>query len=225
MKRIPAGSLVLDKNVYPRTEVDADHVFNLHEAYKCDVPLPPPIVCGKTLRIVDGAHRISAWIRFRGPDAPLEVVERYYTDDRALFLDALKANAKHGRSLTTDDRRRSAGIADKLQIDKDLLATELSISRAVVGGLSAAARPGGEVLAARSPLLTSKALKRTRIKNQIRQANPMQDLKQAITLIRRNLSQVNPSVAAKDTRLAAAINSLHEDVDDFVRAMKKARPR
>lgn len=224
MKRIAISKLVLDMSVYPRMGVDEDHVFGLVEAYRCGVELPPPVVCGSSFRIVDGVHRIRALSNVGGCATEIEVLERFYRSDEELFLDAVRLNAKHGRALTTDDRRRVCGLADRLRVDLDKLATELSMSRAMVGGLRAAACADAADDDASRAQAGGMRPRKLKSRSNLRGAYPLQDLAASIKQTRSELSEVNPTVAARDSRMVQLVNALHEDVDDFVRAMKKTRP-
>lgn len=138
MQTHQANSLIIDKDVYPRREVDGDHVFNLVEALRTGATFPPPIVCKVSKRIVDGAHRVTAIQRFNGSDTDIDCIEKTYKSDADLFLDAVKYNAANGRHLSRDDRERIAEIGDKLEVDESMLAKSLQISESVLGGLRAA---------------------------------------------------------------------------------------
>jgi hypothetical protein len=142
MRTYLASELIIDPKVYPRREVDGDHVFNLMEALRARCTLPPLIVCKVSKRIVDGAHRLTAIQRFSGADTDIECIEKTYKNDAELFLDAIKYNASNGRNLTRDDRVRIAELGETLGIDDDRLAKSLSVSEAVLGGLKAAAAHG-----------------------------------------------------------------------------------
>ncbi|WP_249227944.1 ParB/RepB/Spo0J family partition protein [Kutzneria sp. CA-103260] len=63
--------------------------------------LPPIIVCRRTMRVIDGAHRVRAAV-MRG-DAEIEV--RYFDGgDADAFLLAVQANTTHGMPLSRADR-------------------------------------------------------------------------------------------------------------------------
>lgn len=138
MKEERISNIVFDASVYPRLSVDSDHVFNICESIKAGCQLPSIVVCEKTLRIVDGVHRLEALKRIIGSGGFITVIAKKYDDDSEMFCDAMRYNAKHGRNLSGDDRRHAAQLAAKLEIDIDRIAGSLSISRTLAGGLIAA---------------------------------------------------------------------------------------
>src|SRR5688572_26888007 len=108
MRTYPARELIIDKDVYPRREVDGDHVFNLMEAIRTGAEVPPIVICKISKRVVDGVHRLTALQRLHGADYEVECIEKTYKNDAELFLDAIKYNSSHGRHLSRDDRARIA---------------------------------------------------------------------------------------------------------------------
>lgn len=136
MRRVQLGSLIIDMGVYPRTEVDADHVFNLAEAFRAGAKFPPVVVCSKSLRVVDGAHRVAALQRSLGSSGEIEVIEKRYANDRDFFLDAIKLNSSHGKNLTREDRQRVSELGQALTIDVQVLGSALQMSFPAVNALS-----------------------------------------------------------------------------------------
>lgn len=53
----------------------------------------------KSKRIVDGFHRHRVYSRLYGVDHEVEVVEKTYKNDAALFLDAARYNSAHGLKM------------------------------------------------------------------------------------------------------------------------------
>jgi ParB-like chromosome segregation protein Spo0J len=81
---------------------NSEHVRALAEA---DSALQPIVVHRKTMRVVDGMHRLSA-ARLRG-QAEIEVI--FVTGDKMdLFVLAVQSNVKHGLPLTLADRKAAA---------------------------------------------------------------------------------------------------------------------
>jgi len=81
---------------------DADHVNMLAQT---DAPLPPIVVHGPSMRIVDGMHRVDA-ARQRGDR---EIDARIFDgDEDTAFLLAVRANTTHGLPLTLADRNAAA---------------------------------------------------------------------------------------------------------------------
>ena len=128
MEKVKAATLVLDFDLYPRPDVDSTTVAELTQALKAGAELPPVVVCAKTLRVVDGFHRVRAHLRALGKTASISVVKRRYKSDAELFSDAARLNAAHGRKLNSYDRARCALIGDRLGIPNDAMAACLSMT-------------------------------------------------------------------------------------------------
>jgi ParB-like chromosome segregation protein Spo0J len=98
---LPVAMLRLGES--PRLEGhDKAHVARLAEV---EGPLPPIVVERRTLRVIDGTHRLMAAIR-RGQST---IEARYFVgspDD--VFLHAVRANVVHGFPLSQADRRAAA---------------------------------------------------------------------------------------------------------------------
>ncbi|GAA1218163.1 ParB N-terminal domain-containing protein [Kitasatospora nipponensis] len=87
----------------PRSEgPDAEHVARLAEL---DAPLPPILVERRTMRVIDGIHRLMAAF-WKGHEA----IEVEFFDGTAeeAFLRAVEANITHGLPLSRADRRAAA---------------------------------------------------------------------------------------------------------------------
>jgi hypothetical protein len=122
------GELVLDFDVYPRMSVDSQHIGYMHVALDAGVKLPPVVVCAKTLRVADGFHRCRLYLGVYGPEHPVDVIERKYPNDAALFADAMRMNANHGRTLSSHDRVHCALLAEKLALTLDITASALGMT-------------------------------------------------------------------------------------------------
>ncbi|MFJ8335904.1 transcriptional regulator [Streptomyces sp. NPDC094437] len=84
----------------PRLEGRDDaHVARLMEL---DVPLPPILVDRRSMRVIDGMHRLAAALR-NGADTIL--VEFFDGSVEEGFLRAVEANIAHGLPLSREDRR------------------------------------------------------------------------------------------------------------------------
>jgi hypothetical protein len=81
---------------------DTRHVATLAQI---DAPLPPILVHTRTLRVIDGLHRIEA-ARLRG-DREIEA-RLFDGDDESAFLLAVEMNTSHGLPLTLGDRSAAA---------------------------------------------------------------------------------------------------------------------
>lgn len=126
-KKLPAASLVLDYNIYPRHHIDSANVSRLRQAIEAGEQLPPVIADRESLRVIDGFNRITAWLRI-DEAATIEVELRDYADDAAMFLDAVALNARHGLALSTYDKSRCMMLAEQLTIDPEAIAGAMSIT-------------------------------------------------------------------------------------------------
>lgn len=132
---IRAAELVEDFDLYPRPDVDSQHVSQMVEALEAGVELPAAIADRKSKRIVDGFHRKRAWIRWGGPDVEVPVIWKDYKNDGELFLDAMACNSGHGRRLSTFDKVRCAVIAGNLKLEPARVAAALKLTTERVSGL------------------------------------------------------------------------------------------
>ena len=119
MIQVKAGEVVLDYTLYPRNQVDAQHVGEIREAIRAGVQLPPMKIDRKSKRVIDGFHRVVAYHKEHGPEYSIDAIDYPYRNEKAMFLDAMRLNANHGRNLTSFDRAhcillaRGFGLADK----------------------------------------------------------------------------------------------------------------
>lgn len=128
MIEIKAAEVVLDFGLYPRRQVDSHHVGEMCEAEKAGIEFPPIIIDKKSRRCVDGFHRVRKQLRVHGENATISAVEKTYKSDKAMFLDAMKYNANHGRALSSYDRAHSVILADRLGISNKQVAEALAVT-------------------------------------------------------------------------------------------------
>jgi hypothetical protein len=81
---------------------DPEHVDAMVAAHE---PLPPIVVHGPTMRVIDGAHRVEAAVR-RGET--LIAVRRYDGSEAEAFVLSVSLNVSHGLPLSLADRKRAA---------------------------------------------------------------------------------------------------------------------
>ncbi|MGH3835144.1 MAG: ParB N-terminal domain-containing protein [Pseudonocardiaceae bacterium] len=122
------NSLLLDDS--PRQDgEDGEHVRVLAES---EERLPPIVVHGQSMRVIDGTHRIRAAV-MRGEE---EIEAKIYhgTDDDA-FLLAVRMNIAHGLPLTRADRTAAAAriIRSHPQWSNRMIATATGLSAGTVG--------------------------------------------------------------------------------------------
>jgi hypothetical protein len=122
------SSLLLDDSPRQGGESD-DHVGMLAES---EVQLPPIIVHGQSMRVIDGAHRIRAAV-LRGEE---KIEARIYhgTEDDAFVL-AVRLNIAHGLPLTRADRTAAAVriIGSYPQWSNRMIASATGLSAGTVG--------------------------------------------------------------------------------------------
>jgi hypothetical protein len=132
--KVKLSSLIKDYNLYPRSEIQSIHVGEVLEAMKSGVKMPLIVVDAKTLRIVDGWHRASAYEKlYDNPDAVIEVIKRKYASEQEVWLDAMRLNASHGAKLSSWDRARCIAKSNELGISEDDIASALNITREKIG--------------------------------------------------------------------------------------------
>lgn len=99
--KVPLSALLAGES--PRLEgQDAAHIARLVEV---DGPLPPILVERRTMRVIDGTHRLMA-AAFKGQESI--DVEFYDGSTEDAFLLAVQANVTHGFPLSQADRRAAA---------------------------------------------------------------------------------------------------------------------
>lgn len=98
---VPIASLLPGES--PRLKgQDAEHVAQLGEL---DVALPPILVHRRSMRVIDGMHRLMVAL-LRGRETI--DVEFFDGTQEEAFLRAVEANVTHGLPLTKEDRRAAA---------------------------------------------------------------------------------------------------------------------
>lgn len=127
MREIKLDELIIDYDIYPRAQIDTTHANYMAEAERGGATLPAMVVCKKTHRIVDGVHRHKVYMMRYGPQHVVEVIEKTYKNEQELFLDAMRLNAGHGRSLSRFDRVHCMILAEKLSLTEEAAAAALSM--------------------------------------------------------------------------------------------------
>jgi hypothetical protein len=125
---VPIESLLPGES--PRSSgVDQTHVMQLVEI---DSPLPPILVERRTMRVIDGMHRLLAALIKGHSEIEVEFFEGGVEDS---FLLAVEANVVHGLPLSQPDRRTAASRI----IDSHPHMSDRAIARAVGLGAKAIA--------------------------------------------------------------------------------------
>jgi hypothetical protein len=123
LKKIPIGELVEDYRLYPRAEVDGSTVEQFREALRAGAKFPPIRVCSKTLKIIDGFHRKTAYEREQATHVLCALEE--VADERDLFRRAAQANAAHGRRYSVDDYATAVRLAKRLGLTREQISSDL----------------------------------------------------------------------------------------------------
>ena len=136
LTHVSLSELVLDYDIYPRMQVDPQHARYMHEALQAGVQFPALVVDRESRRVTDGFHRIRAYREHFGADYQAECILRDYADEAAMFLDAMRLNATHGRPLTSYDRTRCSLRCKHFNIAATALAQALGMSRSALTSLA-----------------------------------------------------------------------------------------
>jgi hypothetical protein len=123
IKTLPIGDLVEDYRLYPRAEVDGSTVEQFREALRAGAKFPPIRVCSKSLRIIDGFHRKTAYEREHATHVLCSLEE--VADDVDLFRRASQANASHGRRYSVDDYATAVRLAKRLGLTREQISADL----------------------------------------------------------------------------------------------------
>ena len=134
---VPVGALRLGDSPR-RNGVNESHVRRLAQ---CDAHLPPIVVHRRTMRIIDGMHRLRAAER----NGQTEVKVAYFdgNEDEAFML-AVELNIKHGLPLLLSDRKAAAAriLAANPDLSDRSIAAKTGISDKTVAAIRK--RSGGK---------------------------------------------------------------------------------
>lgn len=128
IEMVKTATLTLDYNVYPRQQLDATNVRAMTHTLEAKLSLPPITADRPSRRVVDGFHRFTACQRYYGEDAEIAVLWQDYPDEAALFEDAIRLNATHGRKLTPFDQARCLIRAKELHLEPERVAAAMSMT-------------------------------------------------------------------------------------------------
>jgi ParB-like chromosome segregation protein Spo0J len=104
---VKIAELIMDSNYYPREKIDPIVVWRYKMAMEAGAQFPPILVGknGGKYIVIDGWHRVEA-AKLLGKDT----IEAFITDkpESEWFVEAVKANAAHGKRLTTYELIKAA---------------------------------------------------------------------------------------------------------------------
>ena len=104
MVEVKIKDVIVDAEVYPRTQDVWQKVYEYSMAMKAGATFPPVIV-GKyrnQLILIDGLHRIKASKLL--DRITIEATIKPYSNKKQMFIDAVKFNNIHGKPLTVMDK-------------------------------------------------------------------------------------------------------------------------
>ncbi len=131
------SELILDYDLYPRERIEPFNVNQMIEALTAGRELPPIIVDRKSLRVIDGFHRVKAYQKLHGPDAEIPLELRDYKDEAEMFCEAVRLNANHGRQLSSYDRARCIAKAEVLKLEPEVISSMLNMTLERIGEMKA----------------------------------------------------------------------------------------
>jgi hypothetical protein len=128
------ADIVLDPELQPRVEINADIVLEYAQKFVDGVVFPPPVVYdvnGEKL-LSDGWHRIRAYQHLHRKNIEVELRSGTRLD---ALTHALEHNTKHGLPFTRDDIRRAIDIYLKTfkRLGDRAIARRLGVSPTTVG--------------------------------------------------------------------------------------------
>jgi len=124
-KEVNIAELVLDFNIYPRHTISDSTARKYQEAYSLGAEFPPVRVEARSMRVVDGFHRVAACTRNKSDTIKAELYE--FEDDKDLLFWAMAWNSTHGQNLSEVDYARCYLIGTKAGMKPELIAEALSV--------------------------------------------------------------------------------------------------
>jgi len=98
------------KDLYPRFELDNETV----NTYRNAIDKLPPITISKNKILIDGYHRLTAYRLEGRKEIEAEIFDSENEDE--IFMEAIKANTKHGKQLSIKEKRNLAKILYKKMV-------------------------------------------------------------------------------------------------------------
>ena len=127
--KIKAIEAVYDWNIWPRHSIthgmDTTNIARMKEALRAGFPLPPAVLSRKDYRIVDGFHRIQAYLKVCGEDAEIEVYLKDYSSDADMVLDSGALNSLQGLPLSPKDKAHFIIKCRRMKLPFETIATAL----------------------------------------------------------------------------------------------------
>lgn len=135
-RKVKIAEIVMDYDIYPRSETDPYHVNSMLEAMAAGVEMPPIVIDAKSKRIVDGFHRFKAQRRFdTSGDCAIYAIPMTYKNEAEIISDAIRRNVSHGRALTKHDKAHCLVILERHHLEPTEIASLLNMTTEAVGAL------------------------------------------------------------------------------------------
>jgi hypothetical protein len=125
--KIKATELVWDQTLYPREEVNEQHITNLCYALRMGELLPPLLIERITRRLIDGVHRWYGRRRVFGDDCEIECIIVDFASEQEAYLAAVAANSGHGLRYNGFELTKIALRAEELGITRETLSQAIKI--------------------------------------------------------------------------------------------------
>jgi hypothetical protein len=105
--KLALAEIVVDESIYPRNQTDWLTTYRYQEAMRAGAAFPPLVVGRKARQyiLLDGRHRLLALLKNRQLRTAV-IVSKVKPSE--FFLEAVRLNAHHGRTLTTQERIAAA---------------------------------------------------------------------------------------------------------------------
>lgn len=127
---VKLAELIIDWSLWPRHEakkLDVTNIGRMKEALHAGLPLPPIVVDRKSMRVVDGFHRVRAHEDVYGDEGSIQAVLRDYENEAAMFLESGMLNNVQGLPLSPKDKAHFVLRARRLKIPFPLIAKALGM--------------------------------------------------------------------------------------------------
>lgn len=220
---ISCALLILDETIYPRNNVESEHVNRIADAIKAGKRLPPVVADRKTKVLTDGFHRHRAAIRVGGPDALIEVEFRDYASRREMVIDAMEMNAIHGKRLDSCDRARCGQLAQEHGISMTIVARIFNLPtnrfKEALKERTALSKEGGYVIPLKRPNMHLAGRQLTKDQEEANKKDMGIGIVQTVNQLLLKL-RVPGMVDTKDARIVEKLRELYAELRTFLRKVK-----
>ena len=125
VKAIDPMLVGIDSTIYPRHRIDDTNVRGLVHAMEAGADIPPIIVDKKSMRVVDGVHRVKAAVQLKAETIDAEM--HNYKSEADMLEDAIRRNM-HGKQLSPYDQARCFTLAKEAHLEFHRVAAVLGMT-------------------------------------------------------------------------------------------------